>query len=113
MAGLRQTFAGRWSGRWVVCRLVAIAPLPSSLVMVWFTNPLTVVPLLYAGWVVGSTILPPSADLQNLSYSWNGILTATTQGWPVLFTGCFALAVVTSTIGYFSVLHALDEEVLG
>ena len=82
---------------------------PSSLVMVWFTNPLTVVPLLYSGWLVGSTILPPSPDLQNLSYSWNGVLTATTEGWPVLFIGCFALAVLAAGIGYFSVLHALKR----
>ncbi len=83
---------------------------PSSMVMVWFTNPLTVVPLLYAGWMVGSTIVPTTPDLHNVSFSWTGILTATTQGWPVLFVGCLTLAVVTAAIGYFSVLHALDDE---
>jgi len=78
--------------------------------MVWFTNPLTVVPLLYAGWLVGSTLLPTSPDLQNLSFSWNGVITAATHGWPVLFTGCFALAVITAIIGYFSVLFALGNK---
>jgi len=64
---------------------------PASLVMVWFTNPLTVVPLLYAGWLVGSTIVTPTPDLQNLTFSWDSVVTATTYGWPVLLVGCLAI----------------------
>ncbi len=83
---------------------------PSSMVMVWFTNPLTVVPLLYSAWVVGSTILPPSPELQNLTLSWSSVMMATTHGWPVLFTGCMACATLTSAIAYFAVLLALKDK---
>lgn len=82
---------------------------PSSLVMVWFTNPLTVVPLLYAGWLVGSTIITPTPELQNLSLSWDSIVTAATFGWPVLLLGCLACAIVTSAAGYFGVLYAMRD----
>lgn len=80
---------------------------PSSLVMVWFTNPLTFVPLLYAGWLVGSSIIPPKPELQGMSLSWNSVIAASTHGWPVLFIGCLACAVVTSTLGYIGVLYAM------
>lgn len=83
---------------------------PSSMVMVWFTNPLTVVPLLYSAWVVGSTIVPPTPELQNLTLSWSSVMMATTHGWPVLFTGCVACATVTSAVGYFAVLLAMKEK---
>ena len=34
---------------------------PVSMAMVWFTNPLTIVPALYAAWFVGSTFMPTEA----------------------------------------------------
>jgi len=80
------------------------------LVMVWFTNPLTIVPLLYAGWLVGSSIMTPTPDLQNLTFSWSSVVTATTYGWPVLFIGCLACAVLTSALGYIGVLYAMRAE---
>ena len=89
------------------CAAVLRVHVPSSMVMVWFTNPLTVVPLLYAGWLVGSSILTPTPDLQNLSLSWSGIATATTHGWPVLLIGCLTCAVLTSAAGYLGVLYAM------
>jgi len=40
---------------------------PVSVVMVWFTNPLTIGPLLYAAWRTGSTLLgrPPSGGAES------------------------------------------------
>jgi len=82
---------------------------PSSLVMVWFTNPLTMPPLLYIAWLVGTTIITPTPDLQNLSFTLPSVMYAMKYGWPILCVGCLALAVVSSALGYVGVRWAMRD----
>ncbi len=73
---------------------------PVSVVMVWFTNPLTVGPLLYVAWWVGSIatgVDVPSALLQR---SWRTLVHNLMHHWPVLMVGCVISAVITAAIGF-------------
>ncbi len=73
---------------------------PLSVVLVWFSNPLTFAPLGYLAWRAGSMILgtpgPTEGDVH--AHSLLKLLGALGDAWPVLLVGCLfcgALAAVT------------------
>ncbi len=81
---------------------------PVSMVMVWFTNPLTIVPLLYVAWMVGSTFLPTDHNtillLSEAQQSGiHAFLDAFLAAWPVLLLGCIVCACLTSALGFLLV----------
>ncbi len=73
---------------------------PLSVVMVWFTNPLTIVPLLYAARFTGSTILNQAPGTNAIELSLPGFFSSLTQAGPVLITGALFCAALTSIVGY-------------
>jgi uncharacterized protein (DUF2062 family) len=73
---------------------------PLSVVMVWFTNPLTVLPLLYAATYTGSTILDKPTTVSSLDFSLPGLMDCLAQAGPVIVVGCFFCAAFTAIVGY-------------
>ncbi|MFK7858839.1 MAG: DUF2062 domain-containing protein [Granulosicoccus sp.] len=73
---------------------------PVSVVMVWFTNPLTVAPLLYAAWRSGSMILGAPVLAEPLTFSTSSILVGAGQAWPMLLTGMLFCAMVSAVLGF-------------
>ena len=73
---------------------------PVSVVMVWFTNPLTFAPLLYAAWRSGSMILGKPVLAEPLSFSTHSLLTSAGQAWPTLLTGMLFCACVSAVLGF-------------
>ena len=74
---------------------------PVSVVMVWFTNPLTAGPLLYAAWRTGSNLVgapvrsaPPDAGLATL-------LANIGDAWPAVLVGCLFWGAVSAVVGFF------------
>ena len=85
---------------------------PVSVVMVWFTNPLTVTPLLYAAWRSGSMILGKPVIAEPLSFSTHSLLASAGQAWPTLLVGMLFCASVSAVLGFTATLlvwriHAL------
>jgi uncharacterized protein (DUF2062 family) len=85
---------------------------PVSVVMVWFTNPLTFAPLLYAAWRSGSMILGEPVFAAPLSFSTHSLLTSAGQAWPTLLVGMLFCACVSAVLGFTATLliwriHAL------
>lgn len=77
---------------------------PVSMVMVWFTNPLTFAPLLYAAWRSGSMILGKPVLAEPLSFSTHSLLTSAGQAWPMLLTGMLFCASVSAVLGFCATL---------
>ncbi len=73
---------------------------PISVVMVWFTNPLTVIPLLYAAKYIGSTILDKPPAVYTLDLSLHGFIPSLIQAGPVIAVGCLFCAALTAIVGY-------------
>lgn len=77
---------------------------PVSVVMVWFTNPLTFAPLLYAAWRSGSMILGTPVLAEPLTFSTSSILVSAGQAWPMLLTGMLFCATVSAVLGFGATL---------
>ena len=73
---------------------------PVSVVMVWFSNPLTFAPLLYAAWLCGSMILgtgnlevPDTLTVQTF-------MDTAADSWPILLSGTLFCAAVSGVVGF-------------
>ena len=77
--------------------------LPLSVALVWITNPLTIPPMFYFAYWLGTAIMgqPPAGFEFELSYEW--LKDRLTQIWQPLMLGCAILAVLSSVIGYVGV----------
>jgi len=73
---------------------------PVSVVMVWFTNPLTFAPLLYAAWQSGSMILGKPVLSHPVNLSMQGLLSSVGEAWPTIAVGMLFCACVTAVLGF-------------
>jgi uncharacterized protein (DUF2062 family) len=74
--------------------------LPVSVALVWFSNPLTMPPLFYFAYALGTWILgiPERKFHFELSFEWLGSGLAAV--WEPFLLGCFVMAVTSSFLGY-------------
>ncbi len=77
--------------------------LPLSIVLVWITNPITIPPMFYFAYLVGTWVLhtPPSHFAFELSIQW--LLHGMQTSWKPFLTGCVVLGIGSSALGYFGV----------
>lgn len=75
--------------------------LPMSIGLVWITNPLTMPPMFYFAYVVGTWIIdvPEIAFSVELSMEW--LMNELSLVWKPFLTGCLVLGVISSAAGYF------------
>jgi len=74
-----------------------------SLALVWISNPLTIPPMFYFAYLVGTWVIgePPQDFAFELSFDW--LTSELASSWKPFLTGCFILATVSSIIGYVTV----------
>lgn len=79
------------------------ANLPISAGLVWITNPLTMPPMFYFAYLVGTKIVgaPQRAFQFEASTTW--LLSELHLIWKPFLAGCFSLAVISSLLGYISI----------
>jgi uncharacterized protein (DUF2062 family) len=77
--------------------------LPLSLIVCWVTNPITIPPMFYFAYLVGTWVLswPPSEFDFELSFEWLG--NELVHIWQPFLLGCFICATVASFIGYHAI----------
>lgn len=89
--------------------------LPLSVALVWITNPLTIPPLCFFAYLVGTWVLgvPPSAENFDFSLAWfeNGGLNGI---WAPFLFGCLVCGTISSIIAYATIrglwrLHAIRQ----
>ncbi len=79
--------------------------LPISVVLVWLTNPVTIPPMFYFAYLVGTWIMGEPVHMdQNafqLSYEW--LKTELAAIWQPFLLGCFVTGSVSALIGYSTI----------
>jgi len=77
--------------------------LPLSVALVWITNPVTITPMFYFAYVVGTWIVgEPITDFSfELTFDW--LLNELGAIWKPFLVGCFTLASGSSMLGYFGI----------
>lgn len=75
--------------------------LPLSVALVWITNPLTITPMFYSAYLVGTWIIgEPATDFSfELTFDW--LLNEMATSWKPFLVGCFTLASISSLLGYW------------
>lgn len=90
-----------------ICAILFRANLPLSVVLVWISNPLTMGPIFYFNYVVGTYILGQEASEKlHFELSWNWITNVLGDVWQPLYLGSTLVAVVLAVSGFF-VIHIL------
>lgn len=78
--------------------------LPLSVALVWITNPLTMPPMFYFAYLVGTWVLGGASQGHiafELSYDW--LANELVLIWEPFLLGCFILALVSSVAGFVTV----------
>ena len=87
------------------------ANLPLSASLVWITNPLTIGPMFYFAYIVGTWVLGVPEKAFSIEPTLNWLMSEMLLVWKPLLTGCLILAVSCSAIGYFAMnyiwIHAV------
>jgi len=80
----------------VVCRI----NLPISVALVWLTNPLTMPPIFYFSYVVGTWLLGTPADAGEFQMSLEWIGAELNAIWKPLYLGGLVLGILLGILGY-------------
>ncbi len=74
-----------------------------SVALVWITNPVTIPPMFYFAYLVGTWVIgtPPQDFEFELSFSW--LTDELASSWKPFLTGCLILATGSSLLGYLAV----------
>lgn len=77
--------------------------LPMSVALVWISNPVTIPPMFYFAYLVGTWIVgEPVMDFSfELTFDW--LLNELAAIWKPFLVGCFTLATTSSLIGYLTI----------
>ena len=74
-----------------------------SVVLVWVTNPVTIPPMFYFAYLVGTWVIgtPPQEFEFELSFRW--LTSELASSWKPFLTGCLILATSSSILGYVTI----------
>jgi len=90
----------------VVAATLAIyyrAHLPLSVALVFITNPVTIPPMFYFAYKLGSMVLGLDPQAVPMDLGWHWFTTTLGQIWKPLLFGCFMLGIISSAMGYFAI----------
>ena len=74
--------------------------LPLSVALVWVSNPVTIPPMFYFAYKVGTWIIGETATDFNFELSFNWLLNELSAIWQPFLVGCFTMAASCSLLGY-------------
>ncbi|MBF0220357.1 MAG: DUF2062 domain-containing protein [Gammaproteobacteria bacterium] len=78
--------------------------LPLSVGLVWFSNPLTMPPLFYFAYLIGAAVLQLPANDFTFELSWEWLMEGMLLIWKPFLLGCLIMGILSSLIGYFTIL---------
>jgi len=77
--------------------------LPISVALVWITNPVTMPPMFYGTYLVGTWVLGDSLDTNNFEPTMEWLTNSMSQIWLPLYLGSVICALIAGAIGYFTI----------
>jgi len=77
--------------------------LPLSVVLVWITNPLTIVPILWVAYRIGAWIFGAPIDAMPADSTLEWIIGRLSQLWEPMLAGLLVMATVSSAVGFIVV----------
>jgi uncharacterized protein (DUF2062 family) len=77
--------------------------LPISVVMVWFSNPITIPPLFYAAYKLGAWLLNQPARQIRFEMSIHWLMSKLDDIWQPLLLGCLLMGLAAALIGHAAV----------
>ncbi len=87
------------------------ANLPIAVMLVWFSNPLTMPPLFYFAYRFGLCLMNLPLPENNIEFSLEGVMSGLNTAWKPFLLGCLMMAIICSVIGYFAVNWAWRHHV--
>ncbi len=87
-----------------ICAIIFRANLPISVALVWISNPLTMAPIFYFNYVIGSMILGQEADESiHFELSWDWLINTLGELWLPLYLGSFVVGAVLALSAYIAI----------
>jgi len=77
--------------------------LPISIGLVWITNPITIPPMFYFCYKVGTWVLSTPLKSVDFAMDWHWFTTEMAMIWQPFLLGCLIVAIVASLIAGFSI----------
>ena len=77
--------------------------LPLSVVIVWITNPITIPPMFYFAYTLGTWIVGVPVTDFSFELSFNWLLNELAAIWKPFLVGCFIMATLSSLLGYTTI----------
>ena len=93
-------------GHMILAALAAIrfrVNLPLAVILVWITNPVTMPPIFYLAYKLGSYILDLPHKRLTFELSWQWFSSTFMDIWPSLMLGSLIFATVASVTGYLAI----------
>lgn len=80
--------------------------LPIAVALVWLTNPVTMPPVFYFCYKVGTWVLQRPLKQFDFELTWDWLTNELGQIWQPFLLGCFLVGAIVAAAGYFG-MHAL------
>jgi hypothetical protein len=77
--------------------------LPVAVAAVWVTNPITIPPIFYLAYRLGSAFLDNPVERVHFEFTLKWLTTTFVHIWPALATGSLILAITSASLGYAGV----------
>lgn len=77
--------------------------LPLSVILVWITNPVTIPPMFYFAYLVGTWIIGAPIGDFNFELTFDWLLHELASIWKPFLVGCFTVGSVSSLLGYLTI----------
>ena len=77
--------------------------LPISVALVWITNPVTMPPIFYCSYLIGTLVLNQPEQHFSFEASWPWFIESLTTIGPAFLVGSLVSASVAAIIGYFGI----------
>ncbi len=84
-----------------VTALIVRANLPISLALVWISNPITIPPMLFFVYKVGSWLIGPPVDAHHFAWSLTAIAKEVALVWKQVAVGSLVCGAMAAVVGYF------------